>query len=336
MPETTPTQPASSAPPRKRRRYFRLLLGLPILAVIWYFVGKSLIAGFRAVDWSELTIHWGWLAVTMLVLVAARLTNALNCRNTLGAMGHSVKYRQVVPIIWVASLGRYIPGKMAVVAGATFMLTRLGIRATAALAALFLATALMILLSLMACTPMMFTAAVREQFPLGRIIAPAMLAVGLVCLHPKIFTRLCNLALVRIKREPLPESLRLGPYLKAIGMTVFRTLLLGLSLWATARIFVPVPISGLAIALGAGAMASVAGFLAVFAPAGLGAHEAVYFLTMKPLMSLAELTLMVVLFRFLNLVADAITGGVGMLMLRHAGPDAASAFKDTPPAPQTV
>ena len=333
MPEETPI--LTSPPPKKKRRWLRLLLGLPVLAVIWYFVGKSLIASFRAVNWSELTIHWGWLAVTMIVLIAARLTNALNCRNTLGAMGHAVKYRHVVPIIWVASLGRYIPGKMAVVAGATFMLTRLGIRATAALAALFLATALMILLSLMACTPLMFTAAMREGFPLGYILAPAMLAVGLVCLHPRVFTRLVNLALVKMKREPLPNALRLGPYLKAVGMTVIRTLLLGVSLWTTARIFVPVPLAGLATSLGAGAMASVAGFLAVFAPAGLGAHEAVYFLTMKSLMSLAELGLMVVLFRFLNLVADAITGSIGMLMLKQIGLDRAS-IHPPQPTPQTV
>ena len=54
-------------------------------------------------------------------------------------------------------------------------------------------------------------------------------------LHPAVFTRLCNLALVRMKKPPLPDRFQTGPYLRAIGNTVLRTLFLGFALFFAAK-----------------------------------------------------------------------------------------------------
>jgi hypothetical protein len=307
----------SPAPARNQRRWIRLAIGLPILAVVWWLVIGRLVESFAELDWSSLRIGWPLVGLSILALLCARLTNALNCRQVLGAMGQSIGASRVVPIIWVASLGRYVPGKFAVVAGAAGMLVRLGVRLPVALAALFLSTALMILIGLVASAPLLFALpALREKLPGAPAIALAGAAAGALCLHPAVFTRLCNVLLRRLKRQLLPERLVLGPFLRAVGMTVLRTMFLGLALWCAVRSLDPtITLASYPLALGSAGLASCIGFLAIFAPAGLGVHEAVYLLTVGAVVGPAAAVL-VVLFRFLNILVDALTGAVGLAMFR--------------------
>jgi uncharacterized membrane protein YbhN (UPF0104 family) len=81
--------------------------------------------------------------------------------------------------------------------------------------------------------------------------------------------------------------------------------------------------------MGSAGLASFAGFLAVFSPAGLGVHEGIYIYTLNAALGPLA-TVLALLFRCLNLLGDAITGGIGMLMLRAARPANAA----VPPAEQ--
>lgn len=308
----------SPAPQRSRFKRLRLLIGLPLVAVVFFFVGRALIRGFKEIDWKELHVSYGFVALSLLSLLCARLTNAVNCKQVLAAMGAKVKARQVIPIIWVASLGRYIPGKVSVVAGAVYMLMRLGVRLPVAVASLFLSTAMMILIGLIACTPLMFTPVMREKMPHGHYISLALLAVGLIALHPHVFTKLCNLALKRAKRQTLPHRLELGPYFRAVINTLGRTFFLGTALFFAARsLNSGIGVKQFPLAFSSAGLASVAGFLAVFAPAGAGVHEGIYILTMHTVLGPVA-GLLAVMFRVLNLTADGITGATGGLLLRHS------------------
>jgi hypothetical protein len=301
--------------PRSRLKWLKLVIGPPLIVIILYFVGRALLHSFREIDWHHLHVHYGYVGLSLVSLLCARLTNAINCKQVLGAMGAKVKASQVVPIIWVASLGRYIPGKVSVVAGAVLMLMRLGVRLPVAVASLFLSTAMMILIGLIACTPLMFTPVMREKMPHGHYLSLLLLAVGGVGLHPYVFTKLCNIALVKMKREPLPHRLELAPYTRAIINTIGRTVFLGLALFFASRALKPISMGQFPLTFSSAGLASVAGFLAVFAPAGLGVHEGIYILTMTPVLGpLAGL--LAVMFRFLNVSADAIAGGIGGFLLR--------------------
>ncbi len=317
--------PSAVAPPRERKSArapaLRFLIGIPLIALVWWFVIRQVIGDLKELHqrgWSTLHIEWTWLAAAFGFLLCARTTNALNCRHVLAAMGQSASSRQVLPIIWVASLGRYVPGKIHVVAGATLMLVRIGVEMTAALAALFLSTALMILVSLLTALPLLFMPAVRQRFPHGSIVAIVALALALVVLQPGVFPRLCNLVLRRLKRPALPARLAVGPYLRAILQTILRIAFLGLALFFAAGSLHPLEARHYLLAVGSAGLASFAGFLAVFSPAGLGVHESIYILTFQTVIDPLS-GLLAMLFRLLNLLADAVTGLVGMAMLKNIG-----------------
>ena len=307
------------------RRWLRLAIGLPLFAAVCYFVGRSLASDFKKIDWPNLHINYFDIAAALSCLILARVMNGLNCTVLLASLGHRISVRRVTSVIWLASLGRYIPGKMAVVAVAALMLTRLGVGAPAALAALFLSTALMIIMSLLTCLPLLLTPALRTAMPFGWLVGLVILIPGLICLHPRIFTRLANLALLRLKRQPLPPRLATTPLLQAIIVSLFRSLFLAAALCFTAQSIAPVSPSAFLLFLGSASLASVAGFLAVFAPAGLGVHEGVYWLTLWPLLGPAA-ALVAILFRLLHIISDILTALAALPMIA----------KSPPPSPKQV
>ena len=305
------------APPR-RARLLKLLIGIPLIAIVLWFVVDNVhgdLKELRKQGWSTLRVDWLAVATAFFFLICARVTNALNCRYVLAAMGQQATSRQVLPIIWVASLGRYIPGKVHVVAGATMMLMRIGVEMTAALAALFLSTALMILISLITALPLLFVSPIRERFRHGPILAILALAVAVVVLHPGVFPRICNVILRKLKRPPLPRRLRIGPYLWAISTTVLRIGFLGLALFFAARALHPLEPRYYSLAVGSAGLASFVGFLSFFSPAGLGVHETIYIVTFRTVLDPLS-GLFAILFRLLNILADAVTAAIGMMMLK--------------------
>jgi hypothetical protein len=161
--------------------------------------------------------------------------------------------------------------------------------------------------------------------PFGWLVGLAILLIGLVCLHPRIFTRLANLALLRLKRQPRPPRLATMPLLQAVAISLFRSLFLAAALCFTAQSIAPVSPSAFPLFLGSASLASVAGFLAVFAPAGLGVHEGVYWLTLWPLLGPAA-ALVAILFRLLHIISDILTALAALPMIA----------KSPPPSPKQV
>src|ERR1051325_8695874 len=226
-----------AAPPTDARPEVRMkswmtwilrLGGVVLLALVLFYVGRELRKNLLALRGRPIDGRWGYVAAGLAVLLGARLMNALNCRVLLSALGTVVPTRRVIPVIWISSLGRYMRGKVAVVAGSVGWLMKLGVRMPVAVTALFLSTALMILIGLVTATPLVFLSAdIQGQLPFARTIAVAMLLVGLICLYPPIFLTICNAALLRLKRAPLPRQMRPGAFWGAIGLTATRSAPLG-------------------------------------------------------------------------------------------------------------
>ena len=98
-------------------------------------------------------------------------------------------------------------------------------------------------------------------------------------------------------------------------MTATRSALLGLGLWLAARSLGPVRLADYPLALASAGLASVIGFLAVFAPAGLGVHEMIYLNTMRSVLG-DKVAVLVLLFRALHVMADVVAGAIGTAMVK--------------------
>jgi hypothetical protein len=310
-------------------------LSLGLLGVVFYFVGRQVLRdlGELRSQHVEVSIGWGYAGLAALLLMASRVANSLNTWLLLKALGADLPAQKVVGAIWVSSLGRYLPGKVAVVASSMTMLTRMGARLPVVGAALLLSTGIMILLAMVASTPLFFSVHMRQALPSAPVFSALVVALGLMCLHPPIYLWLCNLALRAIKRDEVPRHVRAGAFWGAIGLGVARVFFVGMALWLAGRAVGPMELVWLPRAIASAALAAVAGFMAVFAPAGIGVHEAVYLLALRPLVG-ARVAVLVILFRLLQLIVDLVAAGIGGSIMRaerravKSGRDSAGA-KDT-------
>jgi len=294
------------------------VVSLLLLVGVFYFVGRQLGSDFKELKARQIhvEVNWFYVGAGLVCLMGARLSNAVNTWLLLRAMGVPLPMWRVVAVIWVSSLGRYIPGKVAVVAGSMAMLVRMGARFSVAGAALVLSTGIMILIGMVGSIPVFFSPAMRERLPSAWIFGVIVAGMAVVCLYPPNFLAMCNVGLRILKREEIPSGVRQGPFWGAVGVGVIRIGFVTMALWLAARSIALVGVETIPQTLGAASLASVLGFVAIFTSAGLGVHEAVYLLALKPMMG-AAVAVLAIMFRLMQILLDLVVAGIGVLIMRE-------------------
>ena len=116
---------------------------------------------------------------------------------------------------------------------------------------------------------------VAQRLPLAWLWCGLLLAGGLVGLHPRVFLGLGGAILRRLGRPPLTLQFRAGNYAAPLALMLLNACLGGLALWLLARAITDVPAGWIPLFIAASSLAGVTGFLAFFAPGGLGVREGV-------------------------------------------------------------
>jgi hypothetical protein len=238
-----------------------------------------------AANWEALRaqpIEWQlsplWIALSVLLVFAAYAMLIEAWRRVVLSMGERLGFAPAVRIWFLASLGKYVPGKVWAVAGAAVLAQRAGVDPSVAVAGALVLQALAIASGAVAVA---LTA--REAF---QAAGPGMVPLAAAVLVLS-FTGIAALAsqplLDRVNRL-LPSSI---PPLRAVPPTrlvvAFAANLLawcayGLSLLCLARGLLPGVTLSLPQAIGVFTCSYLVGFLALFAPGGLGPRESVFLL----------------------------------------------------------
>jgi hypothetical protein len=262
-----------------------------LAAIVFYFAGKSLIHTMKQVAWHKVHFRFWPVAAAMACMMAIRVCNALACRTLLLSMGNRVGHRWTAGTIWVSSLGKYVPGKMVAGLSAAVMLTRRGVELPTALAVMFLYTLMMLHIGVIFAAPLLLTAPLHQRYPTLGIIALVLIAVGMVALHPRVFILLCNQTLRWLRRGRLYSTPTSGAYLATVGILLVRAVLMGGCAWLVAISFTSVGLRDLPVVVAGTALATVAGFLAFFVPAGLGVQELGFMGALEPRLGAAAAVL---------------------------------------------
>jgi uncharacterized membrane protein YbhN (UPF0104 family) len=194
-----------------------------------------------------------------------------------GLGGRAMPPSESVPLFMVANLGRYVPGKIWQIAALATMASRRGIPATTATAAAVLLQGIAIASALLVGLGALWTLADGASW---RWVVPGVVlgsvALGLV---PAVFRAVTSLWF-RVTKTEDPPSLEVRD---ALGW-----LLLGMANWIVYAGAFWVLVLGLGLdvtflgAAPAFAAAYVVGYLAVFAPAGVGVREASLLALLSP------------------------------------------------------
>ena len=320
-----PNQPASPPPPaegaarpRWKSHLFRAVK-LALLAAVLFFVGRALVRQVGSLDWSAVHFRPGYVALAFLSVVAARTTILLIYRPLLEPFCGRLGFADLAPLSWIPMLGRYVPGKVFSVAWAVSMLRKRGTSTAAAVSVPFLMMGLAVLTGLLVAVPLTLSQPIRDRIPAAWAWCAALLVPGIVCLHPKVLGAAGNFVLRKLKREGTVVLPSVGRYLAAVGAILAQLVCAGVGLWLLSRSLTDVSIVWLPVFISATGLAASIGFLAIFAPAGIGVREGILLVILLPAVGEGVAAVIVIAVRCLQTVVEIVLAGVGFLVLRTTG-----------------
>ncbi|HEX5631862.1 MAG TPA: lysylphosphatidylglycerol synthase domain-containing protein [Gemmatimonadales bacterium] len=261
--------------PASAWRWIRIALGVLLVGLAL----RQVVANLDAVRATPFTwrVRPGLIVLSAVVVWAMYAVLIATWRLLVERWGGRLRLGEAAAIWTVSSLGKYVPGKVWAIAGMALLARRAGVPPWIATGAAVLNQVLSIAAGVLVVA---FTGAslleARYPWVRGAMWAlSALVVAGVVALSsPALVRRLLRAAGVEAgdtMGPPLPALLA------AAAANVLAWLGYGVALWLLARGLTDVPLP-LGAATGAFAASYIMGFLALFAPAGLGVRESVFVL----------------------------------------------------------
>ncbi len=309
--EQVGSQASASSPPLLWK-----IVRWAVFAAVLAFVGKKLVVNFRDVAWSEINFHWGWLVLSAAFVAATKFMTVSNYRDLLAGFGHKTPPVAWAAVAWIPQLGKYVPGKVASVAGAAWLLEKFGVPMSVTTAIVFLLTGLATAVGIVLSLPLTLMEPLRHHLPLGWLWCSALLVAGVVCLHPRVFGAVVRTILGLLKRPmiPVPDT---SHYLRPLASIFGQWILLGAAMWSVAGSLGHVSLLELPFYVSAQAISAALGFLAFVAPAGLGVREWILLLLLSPSLGPGHAAIVAVAWRLIVTLMDVVMAGAGMFLLRR-------------------
>jgi len=319
----SPSPREASAPPAGARRPFaRAAQILLTIAVTWLILerlgpGLAELAGAG----EDVSVRWGWLASSCVVLALGYAVSGLVWGKMVHDLGGpDLPVRDAVRIYLVANLGRYVPGKLWQIAGLALLARAHGVPVPVATGAAVIGQAVALagaaLIGMLAITG-------GEGPPAGLtawVLVGAAAVVALVTI-PALFRPLVRLWL-RLVPGDAPREVTVGAT-DGVRWLALYTLNWGgyaLAFWLLVR---GLSLPGGPLVVGpAFAAAYVLGYVALFAPAGLGVREGFLVAFLAPTLGPGGAVLTAVAARVWTTLVEVIPAGAFWLAGFGRRPDA--------------
>lgn len=299
-------------------------LGSPL--VKWLFLAVALGLGIWAIAANYEAIFEAVSSMPWYLVFAsfAATTVSVGCtlfswRRLLNGLGASISLRPATSMFGVSQLGKYIPGGVWNIIAAT----EIGARHNIARRTSFAAMAVAILISLVSGLAVGCMAFVLS--PTSAIAQWAWLAafapLFMILLVPPLLNRLIALAFRIVGRPPLDHPFAMSDLLTSAAWALGGWVFGGVQVWLLMFALGVDPTGrNLLLAMSGYALAWVAGYLIIFAPAGVGVREAVLAAVLAGSLSGAEVLTLVLVSRALFTVVDLALALIGLQLSRTAHP----------------
>jgi hypothetical protein len=256
---------------------------LSIAITVWIFVimVRPLHERWPVVKEHIRDIDWGRFALASIMFAMFLLFfRAISWRRVLKGFGFKLPVWAAVRIWSTSEMARYLPGAIWQVLGRVYLIKPYGVNSVISSTSQILELCVFLFANvLVAGSCLLWYAAKISHDPTARrtlIAALCLMPTLAALLHPKIFYGIANRILQKIGKPPITKRLRGWKLTKLLGYII-----LGL-IWQSLAVFlIAQPILGLKpdwwwMIAAAYCLGWIAGFLAFWAPAGLGPREWVF------------------------------------------------------------
>jgi glycosyltransferase 2 family protein len=258
---------------------------LAITAIIFAYIVRPIVRNwdeFRARVWL---MRWDrFLLASFMFAAFLFIFRALLWRRILIGFGHRLPIAPATRIWSTSELARYIPGVIWQMAGRVILVRPYGVSSGVCSASQVLELVIFLLANvLVAITCLLWDGFKHLHGParMWFIIAMLLVPVLLLLLHPRIFYGSANTLLTRLHKPPITSQLGFGLLAGLLLWSVAGLLWQSLAIWVVAAPPLGLEPTKWWVVAGAYCLAWCAGFLAFWAPGGLGMRELVFVTAMS-------------------------------------------------------
>jgi uncharacterized membrane protein YbhN (UPF0104 family) len=282
----------------------RILLAVLVLAGVTYAVARN---------WEEVSqdlrrIDPGTIALAGLVTCIAPVLTLLAWRRILADLGSRIHLAEAGGIFFVGQLGKYLPGSVWAIVAQAEMGARLHIprqrSAVVGLLTVGLAAICGFIVGMPALPLLLSRSSTASTGWALLLVIPLLVLV----LWPRLLNRAIALGLRVLRRQPLEHQLSGGTVLFSVVCFCLSWASTGVSVFILSRTLGDTA-DGSRLVLATVAGFSLAASLSMFTfvlPAGVGLREGLLVLLLGPVISVPAATAVVVVSRFLTLLADVV------------------------------
>jgi uncharacterized membrane protein YbhN (UPF0104 family) len=287
----------------------KLLAKIGIVLIIFYFFGKSLYQNWGQIDFRQLHLNWGLLIASTFSLFGYFFLFAFMWTLILKKMGISLSFLKGVKIIFYSQLGKYIPGKVWAFAGRMYFCQKIGIPNSKTFISIVLELALTIISGILV---FLVALSVTPGFKIN--VNPFFLILLVIIfftiIHPKILTRIMNIFLRFMKKEPIRINLSFSQICSMMGYYCIIWLCFGMAFYFLISSTTFITVSKIPILAGSFSVSTTIGVMTLFAPGGLGVREGVLALLLSNFFPISLAILLSFLCRIWLIVGELIMVGI--------------------------
>ncbi len=283
---------------------------------ILIYVGKLLADQFVAIPWSDIHFSVWFIVLGLVFLLLANMLHCFTYYIVVNYFSTPPRWLPMMAIAWLPEIGKYIPGRVASLFGAVWLLRRHEVYGPVAASTVYIINGLWIAVGLMLAVPLTLWGPIHSRLPMGWLWCPVLILLGLIFLHPKIFGSAGNFLLRKFGYETMQSMPKMRHYAGPGAIMLFQWFLLGLGFWCLAHSFSDTQVNMVPFYVSALALAGTLGSLAVFAPGRLGVQEGLLFLVLGPVVGAASAAILVIAVRIIQILADLILAAVGLIIIR--------------------
>ncbi|BEK83789.1 lysylphosphatidylglycerol synthase transmembrane domain-containing protein [Bifidobacterium adolescentis] len=286
----------------------------------WFFLAVAL-AGLLWViikNWGSLTkalatLPWQIAVASFVLAVVYVFFTMWSWRVILADLGSTLNWNTSIQLFGLSQIGKYIPGGVWNIVAAAEIGRDHEIPARRSVTAMTVAVLISLLSGAGIGVITVLSTSVSIQVPTWLIVL--LLAILVALLMPPVLNRLIGLGFKLLKR-PAPER---QITFKGLGLAtllaVIAWIIAGVQIWLLACGFGMQPSAyGMALSIGAYALAWIVGFLVVFVPAGTGVREGVLGLFFTSTLTSGGVLAVVLVSRIAMTFADLLFAAVGILL----------------------
>lgn len=268
------------------KRWLRRVGGFAVTAAIFVWILKPVVRHWDQVKDRAGQTSWGRVLLASVMFSAFLFAfRAMSWRRILTAFGHRLPVAPATRIWSSSELARYLPGVIWQVVGRVYLVRPYGVSGSVCSASQILELSIFLLANVLlavGCLTWLGIKTFPDPMVRGWLYAAmALVPVLVVLVHPRIFYRLTNRVLDWLGKPPVAGRLRFRELCGLLVWSVLGLVWQGLAIWLVVSGPLALQPQKWWVVAGAYSLAWCAGFLAFWAPGGIGVREFVFIAAME-------------------------------------------------------